>query len=52
MAYENQEKCIECGKSIPKPPEYAAYLELLCEACASQPYRCPVCGYKLEAYIF
>lgn len=33
MAYENQIKCIKCGKSIPPQPEDASYEELLCDAC-------------------
>ena len=33
MAYENQDKCIQCGKSIPKMPEDATPEEKLCDEC-------------------
>jgi hypothetical protein len=33
MAYENQIKCIRCGKSIPPMPEDASSWELLCDLC-------------------
>ena len=33
MAYQNQIKCIECGKSIPPMPEETTYGELLCDSC-------------------
>ena len=33
MAYENQEKCLRCGKSIPQQPEDAAAEERLCDLC-------------------
>ena len=33
MAYINQEKCPDCGISIPAQPEDATYDERLCNAC-------------------
>jgi len=33
MAYEDQEKCLGCGKSIPKLPEDASIEEKYCDVC-------------------
>lgn len=33
MAYDNQDKCLECGKPILPMPEDADYEELICDFC-------------------
>lgn len=38
MAYENQIKCILCGKSIPQMPEDANNDELICDGCYEECY--------------
>lgn len=36
MAYPNQIKCINCGKSIPPMPEDATEDELMCDECLAK----------------